>query len=153
MTITLKDIFDKIGYGDYGEFEIDKKINNPKEILIVLESVDTNIFIQSENGNFNSFLFWSIVLNPEFCKKVFGREGKRIRGVDYRISDYGDFLDYEYVSYLGDDNIQELEICGSAWIICQSELLKMRNENKSIAEVLKYIEENTILELNKRDEK
>lgn len=51
--------------------------------------------------------FWSIVLNPEFCKVVF-----------------------------------------EDWASFQLRLLEMRNQNKTIDEVLEYIEQNTILELS-----
>ena len=108
MTITIKEIFKKIGY-DFTEFSVEEadeyiKINN-KEVDMV---------------------FWSILLNPEFCKKVFGEENK-----------IEDIL----------CNICETPFIG-AWQHNQYQLLKMRNENKTIDEVLEYIEQNTILELS-----
>lgn len=117
--ITLKDIFDKMGYGNYGEFAVS---GYGKEFNIHFTQE-----ITSYESKVDEVIFWSIVLNPEFCKKVFGDE------IYSRYID--DFYPHKF-KYVEKKN----------WEFCQFKLLEMRNENKTIDEVLEYIEYNTILE-------
>lgn len=151
----LKDIFDKIGYGDYGEFFISEEDEDYTNDYYNLQSIFyPGLRISSETARENrtdSFLFWAVILNPEFCKKVFGSDTKTTKGIDYEVdpsSASTDYITYDCIEYDDGNNWQPLEIKGSAWIIHQLKLFEMRNQNKSIDEVLEYISENTILKLN-----
>ena len=152
--ITLQEIFNKIGFqeitdstGLYVEYhlELGKTLIAKREF----ESGLSNFYLIETTSNYLSgglvrvgmvkfnreydpfceFDFWSIVLSPDFCKKVFGESARQINK---------------------NSDAFALVRCSamSSWQECQVHLLLMRNNNKSIDEVLQYISENTILDFS-----
>ena len=136
MSISVKQIFDKIGYGDYGEFSVE----------------ETDEYIKVNTKEKVDMVFWSVVLNPEFCKKVFGEKDLYFcenchNFVKDELDMWGDGDISIGCKFCQDESFYQNIRYLKRWENYQEDILYMRNQNKSIEEVLKYIEQNTILDL------
>lgn len=111
---------------------------------------DEKICIDPEN----IFHIWMLFLDPDFCKVVFG--DKKI----YFCENCHNFVNDEIDLWCDGDITIGCKFCQDEgfyqnirylkkWENDQEYMLEMRNKNKTIDEVLEYIEQNTILDLKR----